>query len=156
MNKFNPSIYLILILLLIGCVNNSNNFNSNNFNSNNSGLNNSDEIEYNFSIENIMSIVSKDVEYSEFVYFYPDFKPNLKSYFPLSKEDYLKLKGDWVKDSEKQVFVDIIDNIKLNDSTYFVEITSLDNNKYSLVSIIDMDKNVSLKIISLIKVEMGV
>ena len=54
-----------------------------------------------------------------------------------------------------EVYIGIIDEIELTESTYFVEFVSLDNNKYGLISIIDIDKNISLKLISRIKMDFG-
>lgn len=137
----------ILILLFSGCVGEvETNLNSSSV---------SGDKNYLFDTNNLMRIVSTDKEYDEFIQLYPNFRPELKSYFSLTKNNYPKLKESWKNDSEMNVYIEIIDEIELTESTYFVEFISLDNNKYDLISILDIDKNVSLKLISKVKMNFG-
>lgn len=137
----------ILILLFFGCISKEK------VNSNSPSV--SMDKNYLFNTTDLMSIVSTDKDYVEFIRAYPNFQPELKSYFLLTKTNYSKLKKSWGEDSEMEVYIGIIDEIELTESTYFVEFVSLDNNKYGLISILDIDKNISLKLISRIKMDFG-
>lgn len=154
---------VISLFFLFGCITNEVQTDSNfiDFQDGNNYLNENIsggggvEEKYPFTTQNLMSIIYTDVDYSDFNLVYPQFEPKLKSYVSFSREDYLKLREVWIADESKKVFVPIIDKLELTKDTYFVELYDL-KGATGLVSILDMNKKTSLKIISVIKMNAGV
>lgn len=113
------------------------------------------EEKYPFTTENFMSIIFTDVDYADFNLFYPEFEPDLKSYIHFSKSDYLKLREVWIVDDAKKVFIPIVDKLELTENTYFVEFVGKVNINTGLIAIVDIKTNESLKIISVMKMNVG-
>lgn len=160
---------IITIFFLLGCINqqdiqndfteenniyNENNLDNNYYNENT--IYNENDLDNNyFNTENLFRIVQTDEDYSNFVSLYPNFNPLLEYYFILNQSEFENLKEDWLEDSQKKVFIPIIETINLNENTYFVEFNDTTNINNSLVAILDVKENKSLKIISIIKMNMG-
>jgi hypothetical protein len=86
----------------------------------------------------------------------PDFQAELESYTKLSPADYEEVKPEWNKtNSTMYGMSDIIDTLKLTNSTYLVKLKDKNNENKGLIAVVDVEKNRSLIIIASIKLKMG-
>jgi hypothetical protein len=106
-----------------------------------------------FTTENLFNIVKTDSDFSEFNEIHPNFQPKLVNYVPVTKNGFEQIKKAW-QETDKEIYIGIIENLELTNSTYFVEFVSKNNSNQFLISIMDIKNNNSLKIISRIKMEM--
>jgi hypothetical protein len=134
---------LVLFLFVFGCV------------ENNQAIENQyDIIEEEVNVDSLMEIISNDKDYESFSNIYPDFEPILVEYYSLTLEDYVVLRDDWNNSFEMRHYIPIFDDLKLNENTFFVELKNANSNN-GLIAVLDMEKKVSLKIISVIVMLVG-
>jgi hypothetical protein len=134
---------LVLFLFVFGCV------------ENNQAIENQyDIIEEEVNVDSLMEIISNDKDYESFSNIYPDFEPTLVEYYSLTLEDYSVLRDDWNNSFEMRHYIPIFDDLKLNENTVFVELKNVNSNN-GLIAVLDMEKKVSLKIISVIVMLVG-
>ncbi|MDD4251382.1 MAG: hypothetical protein PHX27_04290 [Candidatus ainarchaeum sp.] len=155
MNNFFKILMICFIstILFSGCIENNNSSNTNNINQN---IIDNKTNDFNFNTQEVFNIIKTDLEYFEFTKFYPNFKPKLINYFSLTKDEFDVLKYDWLEDSQKEVYIPIIEKLVLTKNTFFVEFDDTTSINNSLIAIIDMKEKKSLKIISIMKMNMGV
>jgi hypothetical protein len=97
------------------------------------------------NVEQIIEIVKTDKDYDDFLAIVPDFEAELESYTKLSPADYEEVKPEWNKtNSTMYGMSDIIDTLKLTNSTYLVKLKDKNNENKGLIAVVDVEKNRSL------------
>ena len=112
-------------------------------------------IQKELSIAEIMETIKTDKDYADLLTFINGFNPEITNYIKLGRNEYDEIKPDW----GKQGFGDrikIIDEINLNNFTYWIELKNKNDETKGLQTIIDVQKNKSLLLIATLSIKASV
>ena len=105
-----------------------------------------------FDKDFIFSIVQKDKEYNEFKLLEPNFVVKDINCFMMDQNVFQEQK---VTNETINTLSQFIEDINFNKNTYYCELFGNQNNKYDLISIINIEREESLFIASLINIKPG-
>jgi hypothetical protein len=106
------------------------------------------------SPQEVMEIMKTDKDYNDYSNLTKDFNPEIAGYMKLGPQDYEKIKAEW----KEQGFGDrisAIDKINLTDSTYWVELKNINDEKKGFRVLVDTKEKKSLFTAAFVFVEMG-
>jgi len=107
------------------------------------------------SASEIMEIIKTDKDYAELSEFIKDFEPQIVSYEKLGPAEYGIIKIEW-QNAGFEERIKMVDEIKLTDSTYWIELKNKNDETKGLLVLLDVKEKKSFLLIAALSISVGV